>query len=148
MKIRKTIIGVWGTANKGKSTTIRTLGRNLKNNGAQTENDVEKYNEYQAVFDYRGIKVGLQTYGDVASLVEEGLEELELKGSDIIVIATKSYGRTVDHLGEFAGIHDYRVLWVTPIEIYNVEEGEIHQMKYYSASQLEVMINDIIDGIL
>lgn len=144
--MKKTIIGVYGTANIGKSKTINRLGHLIGENGGSSDNNINFY-DYFAVFSYKSACVGIQTYGDYKFAVEEGLGKFKEQNCEVIVIASKQYGGTVDVLNEFAKDNDFRVIWVTP---YQVLDGsiDIDELKNYSAQHLLRMVNDVIDGSL
>lgn len=144
--IQKTIIGIYGTANVGKSTTLRSLGSQLVSSGATTTDNMRTW-EYRAVFNYLQTKLGLQTFGDHFTLVEEGLNHFLNNHCDLIVIATKRYGDTIDTVGAFAGDNGYRIIWIAP---YEVRDGSIETqvIKDYSASHILLTINDIISDNL
>ncbi|WP_421751085.1 hypothetical protein [Croceimicrobium sp.] len=142
----KTIIALWGTANVGKSMTLARLGRQLQRSGAITQADVKR-EEYRAIFNYQSHIIGLQTYGDFVHVVDKGLNEFLKENCDIIVIASKSYGATVDALGAFAGSHGYRLIWASP---YQVRDRSIatDRINEYCARHLFNIINDTIANIL
>lgn len=142
--MKKTIIALKGTANIGKSMTLSRLGRQLQANGAVTNEDITR-EDYRAVFRYNNVTIGLQTYGDTEHLINQGLSGFLNQQCDIIVIASKSYGATVDALYTFAGQNSYRLIWASP---YEVRDGSIttDKMKSYNASHLLRLIDDIIAG--
>ncbi len=142
----KTIIALWGTANIGKSMTLARLGRQLQANGATTNANITG-GDYRAIFQYQNKTIGLQTYGDTEHLVNQGLTEFQNQQCDIIAIASKSYGATVDTIGAFAGQNGYRIIWSSP---YEVRDGSIttDTIKNYAASHLLRMVDDVIAGIL
>jgi len=144
--MKKTIIAVWGTANVGKSKTLIKLGNIIKNCGWITENNVSKNNDYWAVFKYKGITLGVETYGDVEDDVGHGLQGLIGAKCDIIVMTSKTYGGTVNAIGELSSdpSNDYRVLWITPIQV-NDGQTDLDLVNGHSARHLKQMIEDIIE---
>jgi hypothetical protein len=143
---QKTLIAVYGTANVGKSMTISELGRNLNSSGGITSSNIS-LREYRAIMKYLNHSIGLQTYGDLEYLVRDGLNIFLKNNCDLIVIATKSYGATVDTLGAFAGANGYRIIWIAPFE---VRDNTIatNVIKEYCAAHLLTTINDIITGTI
>lgn len=140
--MNKTIIALSGTANIGKSMTLARLGRQLKAAGATTTNNIG-HNDYRAIFQYQNLTVGLQTYGDTAQLITQGLDVFSQHQCDIIAIAAKGYGATNTVIDNFSNQNGYRLIWSRP---YVVWDGSISEdaIKNYSASHLLLMINDII----
>lgn len=143
---QKTIIGLKGTANVGKSMTLSSLGRQLRNARGITSVDVTR-GDYWAVFDYQGKKVGIQTYGDHVSHVRSGVTGFLNERCDIIVIASKTTGATLNHVNQVATTNDYRVFWARPYEVRD-RSIPVEDMKEYCANHLRLMIDDIISGIL
>ena len=143
---QKTIIAIYGTANVGKSTTLRSLGSQLVSSGATTTDNMQTW-EYRAVFDYLQTKLGLQTFGDLENLVQEGLDHFLMNACELIIIATKRYGATIDAVGAFAGDNGYRIIWIAPYEVRD-ESIATQVIKDYSASHILLTINDIISGNL
>ncbi|MCB9336595.1 MAG: hypothetical protein H6577_00545 [Lewinellaceae bacterium] len=111
--MKKTIIAIYGTANVGKSMTLSRLGRQLQANGAITTDDISR-NDYRAVFNYLNRIVGVQTFGDINWMVEEGLNHFLNQSCDIIAIASKTYGGTTRTLNEFARDNHYRLIAPVP----------------------------------
>lgn len=144
--MQKTIIGVWGTANVGKSMTLASLGRQLQTAGGITETDIsEPKTDYRAVFEYLSHTIGIQTFGDVEQLVVEGLEHFLNTECEIVAIASKGYGGTVDAIVAFARNNNYRIIWVTPYDTRD-ELTEFSTLKAYGASHLLRMIDDTISS--
>lgn len=143
---QKTIIVKSGKANIGKSMTLSRFGEHLVKAGATTTQTLPK-KDYHAYFDYRGKKVGIQTYGDTKKLVQDGLNAMQSNSCDIIAIASKGYGATVKAIEAFAKSNNFRVIWAKP---YCVWDGSIteNDIKNYSASHLKLMIDDVITGVL
>lgn len=144
--MQKTIIGVWGTANVGKSMTIANLGRLIQTAGGVTTANITA-EDYQAIFEYLGHNIGVQTYGDIGRVVREGLAFFLAGNCDVIVIASKGYGETVHRIGEFAGDNGYRIIWTTPFEVRDGLTG-VSDIKAYGATHLLQVVNDLISGIV
>ena len=148
--MKKTIIGLWGTANVGKTMTLGALGKKLLEAGATTNNNID-FKEYRAIIQYKGKVIGLQTYGDHASVVEEGLEYFNKHQCEMIIMAAKSYGATTDLIINYASTFGYGILWFAPIQLegnYSRESEELKRVKQYAAQQLLQAINDLISETL
>lgn len=143
---QKTIIVVSGKGNIGKSMTLSRLGEQLYKSGATTSQTFPA-KDYHAYLQYKGKKMGVQTYGDTERLVKDGLNAFNTKGCDIIAIASKGFGATVKAIESFAKANDYRVVWTTP---YRVWDGSISESdtKDYAASHLKMMVDDVLTGVL
>ncbi|WP_298779036.1 hypothetical protein [uncultured Polaribacter sp.] len=139
--MEKAIIVASGKADIGKSLTLSKLGKMLNPSLSITRKD------YQICFDYKNIKIGLQTFGDTEFYVKNGLTDFLKEDCDLIIIASKGFGKTVTAIENFAGANDYRVIWTTP---YRVWDGSIttDDIKRYSASHLFQMVDDVISNII
>lgn len=144
--MKKTIIVLGGTANTGKSMTLASLGRQLQENGANTNNDLSD-NDYRAIFQYRDQIIGVQTFGDFEEAVAQGLSEFLQQECGIIAIASKAYGATVVAIVDFAARNGYRVIWTNPYIIRD-DRIDTQRIKEYTASHLHQMINDVITGVM
>ncbi|MDO9576422.1 MAG: hypothetical protein Q7J16_00905 [Candidatus Cloacimonadales bacterium] len=144
--MEETIIALKGTANIGKSMTIARLGRLLQKNGGITADKISDY-DYRAVFSYKDQTIGIQTSGDVGDFVCGELKYFLGEKCSIIVIASKTYGKTKKCITDFARQNDYRLILSTP---YQVRDDSIttDSIKNYCANHIMSMINDIISGIL
>jgi hypothetical protein len=142
----KTIITVSETADRGKSLTLNKLGSYLVSSGANTAYSLSN-KDYYAVFNYKGVIVGVQTFGDTLDVVRDGLRSFQIDKCDIILIATKRHGETVKEVESFANNNAYRVVWTAP---YKVWDGQISvaAIKEYTASHLMQIVNDCISGKL
>ena len=143
---QRTIIGVYGTSDVGKSTTLALLGWQLDEIGAVTESNLAHW-DYRAVFEYQNHKVGIQTYGDIEPLVREGLKHFLEEDCNLIYIASKRYGATVERINIFARDNDFRVIWFAPYEVHD-ERTPVLTVKDYAAANLLLMANNIIAGRL
>ncbi|MEP4534962.1 MAG: hypothetical protein ABJ004_17845 [Cyclobacteriaceae bacterium] len=142
------MIVLQGTANVGKSMTLASLGQQIQAKGGVTANNLNR-KDYWAIFNYQGVKVGVQTYGDHVNVINQGIPKFLSNSCDIIAIAAKSSGATIDTLKQIADTNHYRVILTKPYEVrggFNpISTGTI---KDYCASHLLLMIDDIISGNL
>lgn len=144
--MEKTIIVLQGTANVGKSTTLAKLGRIMLAKGATSTSNIVNEPDYHAFFNYHNVVIGLRTYGDTEEIVKDALEKFKGK-CDIIIIASKRYGATVNVIKQFAKDNSFRTFWSAP----HWREGnkdQIDQLKEYAAHHYDKMVVDIIQGNL
>lgn len=142
----RTVIAVSGTANVGKSMTLSSLGRQLQAAGATTDDSIEG-KEYRAIFNYRNLDIGIQTFGDIESMVADGLDVFQKQKCDIIAVASKRYGNTVNWIENFTKKHGYRLIWTAPYEVSDMSIST-DRIKDYTASHFLLMIEDIISDTL
>ncbi len=91
------IIAIRGTANVGKSTTIREVYSILieQHEYNVINADFLQNIDIRVVIEKNGVKVGIESQGDPNSRLEESLNEFERIGCEIIVCATRTSGMTV-----------------------------------------------------
>jgi hypothetical protein len=145
--IQKTIIGLQGTANIGKSMTLIRFGHQLLNTPGVYTADNLYDKDYRAVFNFKNITIGLQTYGDSAHLVNQGLTYFQENKCDIILITSKGFGATTDLITEYASTKNFRLIWTRPYTCWDNSISE-NEIKNYAAKHLLLLVNDIINDNL
>jgi GTPase SAR1 family protein len=95
--MKKKIIGLFGAAKVGKSTTINKVYDILTQKYDYTENgqSLLQYKDIRVVIVINGIKIGIESQGDPNSRLKESLDIFVKAGCDIIVCATRTSGMTV-----------------------------------------------------
>lgn len=110
--MQKTIICLSAPANTGKTTTIWKLYELL---GGKNR---EYYPEVEDSIRYRNHTIGCMSTGDPGSSQKESLEKLLKAGCDIVVAASRSYGKTVENAEELAKQFDYDFIRISLIFMY------------------------------
>lgn len=144
--MQKTIIVLKGTKNIGKTSTLVRVGKKLDKRKNSTTKDDINYPEYRAVFEYLGVKVGIQTFGDHVYVIDEGLNEFDKYPCDILIMASKGYGDTTMAIENYAKRGGYRVFWGTPWNC--TDTTQLNALNDYNADICLKMLDDIINGIL
>ncbi len=95
--MKKKIIGLFGAAKVGKSTTINKVYDILTQKYDYTEigQSLLQYKDIRVVIVINGIKIGIESQGDPNSRLKESLDIFVKVGCDIIVCATRTSGMTV-----------------------------------------------------
>ena len=101
---KKAILAVWGTANTGKSETLRALARLLLhtygNRGfvfPEQHPFVPDTGDFRLVIEVDGLIVAIESQGDPKSGLPEKLDDLvNNHHADVIFCATRTYGETAD----------------------------------------------------
>jgi len=114
--MKKLVIANRGAGGIGKSASVKAVYYLLKNRGYHSILEEWQYEaetgDIKAIFDIRGVKVGIESQGDPGYDMKEAMEELVEAGCEIIVTAcrTKSdtYHKVTDYLGDENG---YDILW-------------------------------------
>ena len=96
------------------------VGKTLTNNEVWEKLDFPKVKissgrELKGYGYCKGIKVGVETFGDPNSPQREWLEDLAKDNCKIIVAASRSYGQTVDNVKDIAYKYGYKIIWFTPL---------------------------------
>jgi len=106
----KTIIGLYASSNKGKSTTLNKLIDLLE---VVADNyEISRFcNETSAYFDLYGKKIVVCTKGDFAEIIQENTSYAEKYGYDIFVTATQTKGGTTAELENFKERDDSEIIW-------------------------------------
>ena len=71
--------------------------------------------EFKGYGHCKGVKVGVETFGDPDSLQRKWLEDLAKDDYKIIVAAARSHGQTVDNVKDIAQQYGYKIIWFTPL---------------------------------
>jgi len=150
---QKTIIQVWGTANTGKSTTIKITREELIRkfiNNAHTYNLPLAPGDINDVLICNNIKIGIESMGDYLwyGNLHERLNNLVINQQcDIIICASRVRNDVARHIDYLANQNDYRRLKVTPIggKEPSFEQSDLNIM---SAKQIVDTIDGIMSGII
>jgi hypothetical protein len=138
----KKILALYGTANIGKTETIKLVFEKLKNE----YKDFEYHSDFEpimlekrdicVIIIIKGKIIGIESQGDPNSRIFESLPLFKRMNCDIIVCATRTKGATV---GEVEKLQDiYQIEWI------NKNSPEYSDNKK-TASELYNRINSIIN---
>lgn len=108
----KTIICLSGPKDKGKTTTIWKLYELLGGTNR------EWFPEVEDCVDFHHHKIGCMSTGDPGSSQKESLEKLLKAGCDIVVTASRTYGKTETDLYYLARKYKYKVIRVSLLYMY------------------------------
>ena len=87
--MKKTIVALYGSSGRGKSTALKKFIHQLKKNKnfdfIKLDDDYsnEKH-DIVAIFDYNGIKIGISTAGDIKKIIKNRVETCLIKKYDYI----------------------------------------------------------------
>ena len=123
--MNKTIIGIYGRADEGKSETIKNVCKLLIELFPIAESSIKDINydgDILLTIQIGKIQIGIESQGDPNSRMvnQDTLKKLadktidkELGGCDIIICATRTGGETVKKVDEIANNYDYYTLWIS-----------------------------------
>lgn len=106
----KKIFGLWGAANRGKTTTLNILVDLLSQ--VSDSYSVQRFYESRAWFLINGIKIGVCTPGDNQTEIKENIKFFTKNECEIIVTATRTKGGSVDEVEFFKNEHNAELVWI------------------------------------
>ena len=95
--MKKTIVALYGSSGRGKSTALKKFIHQLKKNKnfdfIKLDDDYsnEKH-DIVAIFDCNGIKIGISTAGDIKKIIKDRVETCLIKKHDCKIIFTAPFG--------------------------------------------------------
>ncbi|MCH9662360.1 MAG: hypothetical protein K0U66_01710 [Gammaproteobacteria bacterium] len=132
MEIKKTIFALYGTRNVGKTETIKIIYDLLKKDLLKTKYSISKCEEYPeeaggekeilVVMEINdgiknvGIKIGIASQGDSPPcfIIDKSLKKLiEEKQCQIVVCATKNWGKTCEAVYKYENKFEFKPDWIT-----------------------------------
>lgn len=149
--MNKTIIGIYGRGQEGKSTTIKKVVELILNNYPNAVCSVDPV-------DYKGdvlltiqigvIKVGFESQGDPNSrmIYADTVENLaKVDNCDIIVCATRTEGETVKKVDYVADTYGYHTIWLSSFWSPTITQRLLNQ---FAAENIIRIIDALIIGRL
>jgi len=108
--MKKTLLALRGTANSGKSTTIKSAYGLLKSRHKDVEIIYSKfYRDFMVILIIKGRKIGIESQGDPRSRLGRSLDLFVREKCNVIICATRTKGQTVDAVTALA--KQYKVNW-------------------------------------
>lgn len=110
---KKYFICDFARSNSGKTSTLNLFVNKLKLFPQVTHTDSNAlYNgDVWELFEYDGKKICVVTSGDNSDDMKEWFEEAFEAKADIVVCASRSKGKTIDCVNEYAQKGGYDVIW-------------------------------------
>lgn len=136
------MICFYAPANSGKTSSIRKVSRMLDGTHLMLEDDYD----FVEVIDKDGIRIGLSSKGDPNSNAE-GIKKLIKENCGIIVCASRTRGGTVDIVQQLAKENDFKVIWLSPISIYDDNQKEYFDLCHTKNEEAAIaIIQSMITG--
>ncbi|MBK7691198.1 MAG: hypothetical protein IPJ31_08800 [Bacteroidetes bacterium] len=90
---KKTVFAVWGTAQQGKSDTVKRIAREIDRVYPHTSDPVtiDYAGDIQVIFKTGKFKIGIESQGDPNSRLFESLTKFSNENCDIIVCSTRTW---------------------------------------------------------
>lgn len=151
--MHKIAIANYGPANQGKSETIREVVNVLfKLYPALERVDINIGADITVIITgtIKGVevKIGIESQGDPGSRLFESLPYFVEQKCNIIICATRSYGRTTEAVSELHLNHSYDVIWCTNLRAPQKDKAETSILNKFSAKQIVETLEAVITGQL
>ena len=115
--MNKTIIGIYGRANEGKSSSIKLVCQKILRDYPNTSvpEEVNYSGDIFVIINLGSIRIGIESQGDPKSrmISEDTIRKLAEAKCDIIICATRTGGETVKKVDTIADEFDYHTLWLS-----------------------------------
>jgi hypothetical protein len=116
----KTIITIWNTAGKGKSSTILELANLLINNSPNhkiifcNKNVKHLTIDFRLIIEINGKKIALESQGDPGTELEKRLNEIVTSYHPVIIFCTsRTRGETVYAIENISNTFDFDTIWTS-----------------------------------
>lgn len=121
----KTILTVWHTAGKGKSSTLRELAESLIAINPTgiilcDPSPINPKGDFRLIIEINGKIIAIESKGDPNSELDKRLDEIFTSyNPDIIISASRTRGSTVNITDVFATKHAYKQIWTSTYHMDN-----------------------------
>ncbi|CAM4341972.1 hypothetical protein [Flavobacterium terrigena] len=119
----KTILTIWNTSNKGKSSTILELANLLlrtfpKHTIIYTSKDIFKLSvDFRLIIEINGKIIALESQGDPGTGLEKRLNNIiTLHKPYLIITSSRTRGETIWAINNVADLHKYDKIWTSTYE--------------------------------
>lgn len=123
--MNKTIIAIYGRKNEGKSETIKNVCKLILEafpNAKCSKSDINYKKDILLTIQLGKIKIGFESQGDpISRMINEDtirkladpIDDKGIGGCDIIICATRTYGKTVNTVDDVANKFGFKLLWLS-----------------------------------
>jgi molybdopterin-guanine dinucleotide biosynthesis protein len=133
----KTVIALYGTANTGKSATLKKVYELLKAKhlNAPVSHEIV-HHDVRAIININGHRIGFESQGDPGSRIFTSISMFAREECDLIVCATRTRGQTVVAVESLKP--QYEIKWIQKL-------GEANEAKHEQANN--ALASDILKQI-
>lgn len=141
----KTIIADYGGGDIGKSSAIKEVYNQIKRSYPQcVELDYYFDGDIRSIFEINKTKIGIESQGDPYSRQPVSLDSFLQKGCDIIIVACRTKGDTIEKVRNFERYHGYRIIWAQ----HHINKSVNVQLNTIYTRSIVQMVDDIMNGVL
>lgn len=138
----KTIIVNRGVGEQGKTTSIREVYNALKQKYPQLIIHSELDNgDVKAIIEIDGVKIGIESQGDPYSRQGESLRNFVNEGCDIIVVACRTKGDTLNNVYDLEQKNGYRIIFAQHLINVSIK----HHLNNLYAKEIVQIIDSILN---
>ncbi len=144
--MKKTVFANWGTAQQGKSSTVKKVAQLILKNYPHAISDpnvIDFSGDIQIVITFGKIKIGIESQGDPNSRLLASLDHFVNISCDVIICSTRTSGTTVEAVNDLNKKHRYDNVWITN---YRSNEKNQDLLNDLSAQHIFELVQDIING--
>lgn len=140
----KTILTIWHTAGKGKTSTIREFANLLIATFHPAKiifSDPSPFNptgDFRLIIEINNKVVAIESKGDPSSHLRKRLDEILIYKPDIIICASRTRGNTVSDVDSFAATNLYQQIWTSTYQT-DTNHQQVNQLK--AKHMLELLQN-------
>ena len=132
----KKVIALYGTANTGKSSTIKFVYDLLRNKYPNAKsNEIIMHADIKVFITVNNKKIGIESQGDPISRLGDSLKYFVSIGCNVIICATRTRGRTVDAVNELKG--KFEIKWIKQDYI-----SDISKQNSYNTTKAKAIIRE------
>ena len=129
----KKIVALKGSANKGKSETLRIVIQKLKekySSASYTPCELDDKDEKCVFENLKGMKIGIETQGDPGYRLPKSLQDFAQKKCNIIICACRTKGSTVNAIELYK--NNYEIAYIKKM----VSKIDFKQANEFDADQI------------
>lgn len=119
-----TIIAIWNSGGKGKSSTILNLANLLMTSYTAhkviycSKNVISLTIDFRLIIEISGKVIALESQGDPKTHLEKRLDDIVLKYKpDLIICSTRTRGKTVHAVDNIASKYSFDTIWTSTYQI-------------------------------
>lgn len=140
----KTILTVWHTSGKGKTSTIREFADLLNITFPNRKIIIQEPSPFNPTGDIRyiieinGKTIAIESQGDPSSGLKRRLDEINSFNPDIIICASRTRGSTVSDIDSFAATNSFQQIWTSTYQT-DTNHQQVNKLK--AQHMLELLQN-------
>lgn len=138
--MEKVILVNYGAGGQGKSSAIKAVYKALIEGfeGVKIENHLDD-GDVRAEVTVDGYRIGIESQGDPGSRVYSSLDEFAKNNCDIIIVACRTKGDTIEEVRRLKYEKDYKIIWLQHMITKDLESLQVSLNAIYAQNILAVI---------